>query len=254
MKRAELDEFLDEVESALRAAAPRKLPDPPWDPANYIGGGQSKLTYLGYRVPVLRGLAKRGFSFSKREPAEVAEIWHHVWTRSEFYEVMSLALLWFSTKAAMPYLDRLKQWANRIDNWAHADELSGLYADMLEESPQKIWPLLQEWNRAKDAWLIRLSIVSLFHYARLRTQQPKAAWVEAHLKPHLRHPDHYVQKAIGWCLREYRTAHPARARIFLQKHLNDISGTAFAAAVEKIPAAEKAKLKKMRASYRAAAN
>ena len=175
-----MKDYVQEIENKLRSFPQRTSAH---NPEAYIGGGQSKLRYIGLRVPHLDQAMATGFSFSKNSSdAELAEIWNFVWWNSDCFEVMSLALSWFykpeRKKDLQRYWPQLKKWSERIDNWAHSDTLSGIYARLLEQNPKKILPTLEKWNSSKNPWLRRLSIVSL-----LSLSQGKSSSRQKNLEP-----------------------------------------------------------------------
>lgn len=245
-----------EVEEKLRA-----LPRIPSKhvPEDYVGAGVSRLKFLGLRSPQLDAVYKAGFSFSGGDPAKVARVWDHVWSRTECFEAMSLALSWFYDRAREPelpgYWPMLREWSARIDNWAHSDTLSGIYARILERRPSVILPTLRGWNRAEDApWLNRLSIVSLIYYSSQRRRILPPAQILKMVKPLLDHEHYYVQKGVGWTLRELGNVHPVEARSFIEAHVAWIHPDAWSAAVEKWNPAEKARLQKLRKAARKGKN
>lgn len=220
------------------------------NPEAYIGGGQSKLRYLGLRVPMLDQTMKNGFSFSEVERAEQAKIWDFVWNHSDCFEVMLLALDYFNDKKEASLLPAhwkmLKPWSERIDNWAHADTLSGIYARILEIDPKLVYPTLQTWNKSQNPWLRRLSIVSLIYYRSQRKKILPLSKILSMVKSLILDEDYYVQKGVGWTLREAGNAYPKETYQFLMKNIRDLSSYAFSAATEKLSSAQKEKLKKLR--------
>lgn len=127
----------------------------------------------------------------------------------------------------------LKSWITRIDNWAHADMIASLYCDMLTEDPKTVLPVLETWSEAKNPWKNRMAIVSLFYYYNPKRISPPIKTVEKIMLAHLAQDHYYVQKAIGWCLREISSAYPKEYKRIMEKHLLDISSTAFSTSVEK---------------------
>lgn len=220
------------------------------NPEAYIGGGQSKLRYLGLKVPHLRKALADGFSFSHLPTNDQAKIWNQVWKDSDCYEVMSLALAWFylpkQTSILKQHWPLLKKWSNRIDNWAHSDTLSGIYARILEESPELVYPVFQKWNQAKNPWLRRLSIVSLLYYSSQRKQVLPLQKILTLVELQIDFDHYYVQKGVGWTLRETGNVYPADTFLFLQKNITRISAHAFSAATEKLDPKKKAALKDLR--------
>lgn len=223
-----------------------------YHPESYIGGGQSQLRYLGLRVPDLHLALKKGFSFSGRSPDEQAKIWDEVWWSSDCYEVMALALGWFylpkQSALCLRKWPLLKRWSSRIDNWAHSDSLSGIYARLHEEDSAKLYPTFQKWNVSRNPWLRRLSIVSLIYYSSQREKVLPAKQILSLVEPQLDHEHYYVQKGVGWTLRECHNVYPDVTYAFLEKHITRLSSYAFSASTEKMSPSKKARLKSMRRS------
>ena len=99
----------------------------------------SELEYLGIRTPALRRAVKEGFSFYDLPEEKVLEIWNELWMRSPYGEVLFAALEYYGPrvrKRVGPELwPVMKGWSRRIENWAHADFLSGIYSRILEKYP-----------------------------------------------------------------------------------------------------------------------
>lgn len=241
---------LKEVEKAL-SLHPQRVST--HNPEAYIGGGQSSLRYLGLKTPNLHQTQKAGFSFSDTE--EVAQVWDYVWKSSDCFEVMSLALGWFERLAKnkkrkqelKKYWALLKGWSERIDNWAHSDSLSGLYARILEQDPKLVYPTLQKWNASANPWLRRLSIVSLLYYSAQRETVLPFAKIIPLVEAQIEFDHYYVQKGVGWTLREAGNVYPKETYKFLEANIRRISPEAFTAATEKLTKTEKDRLKKLRA-------
>lgn len=246
-----MNQYISEVEQAL-ATWPRRTSSQ--NPESYIGGGQSKLRYIGLRVPQLQQTQKRGFSFSNHNSNEIAKVWNHVWQNSDCYEVMALALAWFyapqQRSILLKHWPLLKKWSTRIDNWAHSDSLSGIYARILEDDAAAVYPTLQKWNTSPNPWLRRLSIVSLFYYSSQRTKVPLVKHVLPLVEALLLDKEYYVQKGVGWTLRETYNVYPDKASAFLEKHIASISAHAFSAATEKMPKKQKEYFKRLRKTRR----
>jgi 3-methyladenine DNA glycosylase AlkD len=144
----------------------------------------------------------------------------------------------------------VRDWAAGIESWPHSDGLSAFYARALEAHPSRIYPTLAKWNRARNSWLRRQSIVSLIYYASARkTVQPIGCLLPL-VENLLTDPDVYIQKGIGWTLREIGNVYPEAHRAFLDARVTALSSVAFSAATEKLTPQEKAPYKARRASAR----
>jgi len=242
-----MNQHVLEVEQALSSFPKRTSSQ---NPEAYIGGGQSNLRYIGLRVPHLQQAMQKGFSFSHNKSDELVKIWNHVWLNSDCYEVMSMALAWFYDPKQKAILSRhwpvLKKWSSRIDNWAHSDTLSVIYARILEQNHQAIYPTLVKWNSSKNPWLRRLSIVSLIYYSSQREKILPLKKILDLVHPQLEFNHYYVQKGVGWTLREAYNVYPDKTFVFVEKNISKISAHAFSAATEKMPPKQKQHLKGLR--------
>lgn len=245
----EFKEFLKEVEKKLSRLVPQV---PKGLSAAYIGGGQSKLNYIGLKVPQIDGAHSVGFSFNGNKQLE--KVWDFIWKSSTTYEVMSLALRYFNDKnkrdQLVKYWPMLKTWVERIDNWAHADELCSLFAHILERDNRLVLPTLTKWSESDNPWLRRISIVSLIYYANSRKKFLPFEIVLAFVKKQLDHENYYVQKGVGWTLRELYNAYPEKTLKFLKENCTKLSSQAFSAASEKLPESVKNVFKEKRKASR----
>jgi hypothetical protein len=199
---------------------------------------QSELTYWGLSVPTHRTTAAAKFSFSHLSDEEQWSRWIKIWRGSEVYDVKSVAMVWLAAprrrKLRLEYWRDIVSMAVDIDNWAHSDSLSALLAEILEQRPQLL-AQYRKWNRAKNPWLRRQSIVGLYCYARLRKKKLPATTALSLIKPLLKDPHFYVQRGVGWTLREVDRVDSRKQRAFVRKHLRDISSTAWFATSELYP-------------------
>ena len=140
----------------------------------------------------------------------------------------------------------LKRWAPDIENWEHSDRFSKIFARLLELDPERVYPELQRWNRSKNAWLRRQSVVSLLCYDRIRESRPPIHKILPLIEALLADPDVYVQKGVGWALRETAHAYPEATHKFLQANITQLSSVAFSSATEKLSKSKKQKLKDLR--------
>ncbi|MEI8027967.1 MAG: DNA alkylation repair protein [Pseudomonadota bacterium] len=246
-----MDPYVTEVEQILSKLPQRtsKL-----HPESYIGGGQSKLRYLGLRMPDLHTSLKNGFSFSHLESREVAKIWEQVWSHSDCFEVMTAALLWFhhpkQRLELRQYWPILKKMSGKVDNWAHADGLSGIYAHILEDDSKNVLPVFEKWNQSKKPWLRRLSIVSLFYYSSHRERYLPVKKVLSLVKTQLQFDHYYVQKGVGWVLRESYNVYPKETFAFISEHIHILSAHAFSTSIEKMSVSQRQILKEKRRKIR----
>ena len=215
----------------------------------------SRLPHLArIPVPVQRKLLKTGYSFSSLPHDEQRKIWHYIWNKGAYFEVCSQAIFYFESVKPSLTLDDwklLRQWPKRLDNWAHSDGMSNLFAHLHEEHPQLLYPVFQNWNVSKDSWERRQSIVSLFYYSSMRKHYKTPYTKGIRLVKNLLDDEaYYVQKGVGWTLRELFNVYPEKTSSFLKTHVAAIHPDAWQAATEKLSPSVKKELKQLRKERR----
>jgi len=201
----------------------------------------TKLPVIGLRLPVLNAFAKSLDATTE----ELDELWH----TSTFHESKTIALLALIRQKRVLGKKEwavLKRWVEHIDNWEHSDNLSALYSLLVEHHPDWILPTLRAWNKSTNPWKQRASIVPLIFYASPKRKAPKADLVFNMVKPLLHAKDPYVQKGVGWTLRECYKLYPNETYQFLIEHVCDLSATSYSYATEKVTKKEKGVLKRIR--------
>jgi 3-methyladenine DNA glycosylase AlkD len=249
ISRRAFDEYHDEVVAALREVGNPRFG------ADIAKDRGSSMEHLGLRFPVLRRRVKEGFSFYDLSEGEILAIWDRLWRTSPYGDVLFAALEYYAPlvrKRVSPALwPVVRPWHERVDNWCHADGLSSLYSWILASDPAQVYPQLEVWNRSEDQWLRRISIVSLIHYSGKNAVFMPLDRVLPLVTRCLADEREYVQKAVGWVLRELGHAYPDEVRAYLEEHLATISAVAFTRAIERRSPGAKAELRALRAAARA---
>ncbi len=226
--------LLKEVESSLKKMSPSQTKGPHY-------------TRLHISVPKLRLVKKKDTFFFKMSRTEKIKILDYIWRNTKYFECMNLALYHYQhlTLSRTEFL-KIKLWINRCHCWEHSDDLSKIYAQVLEENPQWILPTLLNWNKSRNLWKKRQSLVSLLEYSSKRKKTLPFKQLASFVKPLLEDKEYYVQKGLGWTLREIFNLHPKQTLKFINENLNKISSLAYSAATEKIDEKTKASLNKKR--------
>lgn len=239
---------LKEIEDRLLSLPPAPKPSK-WKAENYVGGGMSDLKYLNIKIPLVRAAFKDPFSFSSSPIENQWKIWDYTWTHSNYFEVM-LGATHFASSKPIEELYRhrktLAKWVNRVDNWAHSDELSSIYSRLLEHDPKTMLPLFEKWNRSRKPWLKRQSMVGLLFYSRFRKRTPDVKLILRLVDRHMEDDHYYVQKAVGWTLRECWSVYPQPTFKYLCKNAKRIPSGGWTAATEKLSRKDKQFLLKLR--------
>ena len=247
MKKPRIKDCLDEIEARLRRSA-RSIPKAKREErARFM---KSEMPMIGLTVPMVRSEGKRGFSFSTGEFAQDFAVWELVWKKAAIHEVKLLAIYFLEAAAkdepAESLWPKVQPWAAGIACWDMSDGLSGVYSAHLETIPDTVYPVLEDWNRSDNPWERRQSLVSLFFYTRFRKRVPPLDRVLPLVEARLGDEDYYVQKGLGWCLRECYAAYPGATDAFIEHNAKTLAPAAWQAATEKLPINRKMAIKQKR--------
>ena len=247
-----MKKYLNEVQRELKKLKGGKQPSR-FLPENYIGSEYEYYSYYNIRVPQIRSLRKRGFSFSTLSIEEQWKVWNYIWQHSEVFELSLMAIHFVNQRPVEELYKQRKlllKWIKRIDNWALSDEFSNVMAKLNEFKPSEFAATFKKWNKSNDPWERRASMVGLMYYSQLRDKYVSCSTMLKMVDPHLGDEHYYVQKSVGWTLRECWNVYPKPTYEYLQKTAHLIPPGGWTAATEKLSKADKARLTKLRKTGR----
>jgi 3-methyladenine DNA glycosylase AlkD len=117
--------------------------------------------------------------------------------------------------------DLIVRWVPQFDAWAIADHAAKAGAKRLQADPARI-ETVEGWARAEHLWTRRAAFVFTLPWTKLT--HPKAAdlaireQVLGWAADLAEDPEWFIQKAIGWWLRDLSKHDPARVRDWLDAH------------------------------------
>lgn len=208
---------------------------------------------VGATSKTLNARLKHGFSFSGLPDAQQWMIWNFILRNCHMHEAQMAAIRFAEDRATTNgkrEWNILRGWVDFVDNWAHSDVLSKVYSFLLEHDPKLVEPTLRQWNHSRNPWKRRASVVSTIYYASPRRTPPSLQIILSLVKPLLRDPDPYVQKGVGWQLREAYNLWPGEILKFLESHVLELPATTFSYATEKLTKKDKQRLKQKRTLWR----
>jgi 3-methyladenine DNA glycosylase AlkD len=205
--------------------------------------------------PSQRSLVKHRYSFSEKSLSEQLIIWDYIWNNSSDIWICVQAFFFIESKMKdeeflLDTWDVIKKWQKKIDNWGLCDALSKIYTKILEIIPERVLKQLQQWNKSTNLWDRRQSLISLLYFSRTKKVFLPFDTIINLLNELVNDPEYYVQKAVGWTLRELCSVYPNETKEYLENKIKDISPIAFTIAIEKLDRREKEKLKNIRKSSR----
>lgn len=215
---------------------------------------QEILTHLrgvNGNVPLHRRESKRVYSFSHRSFADQLLIWDLLWRteRGFWTSVHAFFFLERHMKKEAQLLEMwpvIVRWQDLVDDWGLCDSLSKIYTRILEVIPDEVYPQLQQWNTDNNLWKRRQSIVSLLYYSRTKKVYLAFEQISRLVTPLITDKEYYVQKGVGWTLRELHNVYPEQAIGLIKSHIKQLSSIAFSTCMEKMSAVSVDELKMLR--------
>jgi 3-methyladenine DNA glycosylase AlkD len=202
-------------------------------------------------VPTHRRESRHIYSFSHKPFGDQLAVWDQLWHQNN--NVWLRVHAFFFLERHMKKEAELKQmwpvivgWQDRVDDWGLCDSLSKIYTRILELMPEEIYSKLQQWNIHDDLWKRRQSVVSLLYYSRTKKVYLGFDQILPLIDRLVSDKEYYVQKGVGWSLRELHNVYPAETLVYLEQNIKRLSGIAFSTAIEKIKQPNVDELKNLR--------
>ena len=180
---------------------------------------KDQFEFLGVKTPVRRKLSKVFF----KKNSSLAIDWkfiHQAWENP--YREMQYAVLDYlqlKQKALKPSdLLKIKKLAQTKPWWDTIDFLcrSVGYISLHYPETKKI---VLDWSRDKDFWLRRIAI----EHQLLQKEETDVQLLEQILINNLNQTEFFINKAIGWALRDYSKTNPDWVLEFIEKYKDKLS-------------------------------
>lgn len=202
-------------------------------------------------VPAQRQLAKKRYSFSHLPFDQQILIWDYIWKHADNWRTKTQAFFYcekfaHKKKELLSAWEIIKHWQESVTDWSDCDALAKLYTKILELIPEKVLPLLKEWNRSSNQWQRRQSVVSLLYFSRTKKQFLPFKEITSSTDNLLDDKEYYVQKGVGLTLKELSTVYPKPTFEYLKRNVKKIKPNAFTPAIEKLTLKAKQELKRLR--------
>jgi 3-methyladenine DNA glycosylase AlkD len=221
------------------------------EPGQHIQEIKSHLRTFQGTIPLHRKESRRVYSFSSLSFTEQLRIWDELWQNEPGFYSRLHAYFFVERHATRP--EELKalwpvvvRWQNQIDDWPLCDALSKIYTKILEIMPEEVYEQLKAWNSDGNPWKRRQSLVSLLYYSRTKKQYLKFNEIEPLITNLLTDKEYYVQKGLGWTLRELHNVYPTDTKQYLKQQIRSVSPIAFTIAIEKLDTTSINELKTLR--------
>ena len=175
---------------------------------------KNKFEFLGVKTPARRKLAK---AFFKQQTDSVID-WNFIneaWN-NPYRELQYTALDYLESRKKLftpSDLSHLKKLAQTKSWWDTIDFLDRLVGSIIARFPETK-EIILSWSCDDDIWLRRLAI----DHQLLKKEETDTELLEKILVNNLGQTKFFINKAIGWALRDYSKTNPNWVRDFIERH------------------------------------
>lgn len=190
------------------------------DPGKAIGARaymRNQFEFYGFQTPVRRVLTRDIFNNGLPDIEELPSITRDAWAQPQrefqYFAIELIGRLKKEWKPDMvPLIEELitnKSWWDSVDHLA-----TWVIGPYFQKFPDQVREVTKRWNLSGNFWLQRSSIMFQKNY-REKTETSLLARYILHCAGS---KEFFIQKAIGWALREYAKTDPDWVLQFVQKH------------------------------------
>jgi 3-methyladenine DNA glycosylase AlkD len=177
---------------------------------------KDQFEYLGLQKPVRAELRK---GFLKEQKATKKIDWNIVrtlWEQPE-REFQYLALAYLETMKAFMDKDDIVKIGQLIVTkswWDSVDGTVGMIGDLVKRFPELKKDVIADWIYDENFWLKRISIIFQLKYK----ADTDTAFLSKAILSNCGTKEFFINKAIGWALREYSKTNPDWVREFIKNN------------------------------------
>jgi 3-methyladenine DNA glycosylase AlkD len=187
---------------------------------------KSAIPYHGVATPLLRVVCKATFVDVRLDTAEqwqshVLDLWRNAQFREERYAALYLAgekrARSFQTPSSMKMYEELivtGAWWDYVDDIA-----SHRVGPILKNHPAPMRRKMLSWSKSKDLWKRRTAIICQLGFKADTDLELLYACIE----PSLESREFFLQRAIGWALRQYAWTDGAEIKKYVRLNRDRLS-------------------------------
>lgn len=176
---------------------------------------RNQFEYLGIQTPERKNICKEFFKGIKNETQIdwdfVNLCWKNPYREFQYVALNYLALM---KKYLTPNdVQKLKNLALHKSWWDTIDGLDKLAGHIALENPE-VNEVLLEWSIDENFWLRRIAI----DHQLLRKEKTNKELLEKIIVNNIGQKEFFINKAIGWSLRDYSKVNPTWVKEFIERY------------------------------------
>lgn len=180
---------------------------------------QSLFPFLGIPKPALKQCIKPYLQKSRKlalDWAFVRVCWEKPYREAQYLAIEYLLL--HEKELTDTDLPKLRELITQKSWWDTVDGLNPAVGTLVLRYPE-LKDAMRQWSGSENIWVRRAAIDFQLKYK----GQTDTALLEEIIRNNFGSHEFFINKAIGWSLREYSKTDPAWVRGFLEKYKDDLS-------------------------------
>lgn len=176
---------------------------------------RNQFTFLGIQAKERRDISRSFLNAEKRNKEIDWDLIYFLWNQPyREYLYIACDYLLIKKKQLVPGdLNHLRKLVESHSWWDTVDQLDKAVGALTLANPELNSTML-EWSQSDNLWLRRVAI----NHQRGRKTELNTKLLEQIILNNLGSTEFFVNKAIGWILRDYSKTNPVWVKSFLDKH------------------------------------
>jgi 3-methyladenine DNA glycosylase AlkD len=182
---------------------------------------KSEMPYYGVQSPYMKAIYREilpglGYATKSAWTRDVRKVWDEAKFREERYGALALC----GHKVSKPFQDieTMKLYEHMIVTgawWDFVDDIAcHRVGSILADHPAPMKKMMLKWSKDENLWKRRTSIICQLGFKK----ETDLDLLYACIEPSLGSKEFFLQKAIGWALRQYAWSDPKEIKRFVKKN------------------------------------
>lgn len=181
---------------------------------------RNQFSFLGIPTPKRKALCKEYFKTAKKEKVVDWEFINTCWGNfaREFQYIAMDYLVLMQNHLTPSDVEKIKALALEKSWWDTIDGLDRVVGHIALNYP-KVNDTLLKWSRDENIWLRRIAI----DHQLMRKDKTDTELLEKILVNNFGYSEFFINKAIGWSLRDYSKTNPEWVRDFIRRYRDKLA-------------------------------
>lgn len=181
---------------------------------------KNKFLFYGYHTPARRKIYAENLKLEKKNKMIdwdlLNQAWNDPYREMQYfacdYLIALKKYLMFSDMDKIENFVRTKSWWDTVDSLIKPVDYLGLHDERVNN-------LMLKWSQDDNIWIRRVAI----EHQLLRKDQMNTALLAKIIKNNLNSEEFFINKAIGWALRDYSKTNPKWVKSFINKYSEQLT-------------------------------